>query len=188
MKKTKLVLIIVILAFAVGGWYFLSGQGEVEEPASFESEEVVEPETEVEMGTEAGTEGEEQEDPYVTAQTVEPIESDNTTMHEDFSAVLEEIFGKEPKLIKTGGITRLSYVVNRVITTDDVMEAKDLLAEKGYELQDSSTQEDRYEMNLSVSEDVLEERYDGDIGGSLYINFYTAEEGEAAQRVVIKTL
>ncbi len=196
MKKTTIILSVIILTFAVGGWYFLSGPGEVKELTSFENEEVVD--QEVKEKTEAETEEkepetneeepEEKENPYLTAQTVKPIEKDNITMHEDFSAVLEEVFGKEPKLVETGGITRVSYIVNRKITSDDVMEAKDLLAEKGYELQDSNTKEDKYEINLSISEDILEEKYDGDVGGSMYINFFTAEEGEEAQRVVIKTL
>ncbi len=187
MKKITIIFAIVILTFAVGGWYFLSEQEEVEETPFFENMEVAEQKVR-EREAEVETETKEQENPYVTAQTVEPIEEDNITMHKDFGAVLREVFGEEPKLVETGGITRLSYIVNRVITTDDVMEAKNLLAEKGYELQDSSTKEDRYEINLSVSEDVLEEKYNGDVGGSMYINFWTAEEGEEMQRVVIKTL
>ncbi len=202
MKKTTLIFAIVILASAVGGWYFLSRQGKVEEPTSLENEEivdqVVEEETEeIEEETEAETEeteekepetneeeNEEKENPYLTAKTVEPIEDDNITMHEEFSAVLEEVFGEEPKLIGTGGITRLRYIVNRVISADDVMEAKNLLAEKGYELKDSNAGENKYDLDLSISEDVLENKYDGSVGGSMSILFWTTE----AQKVEIKTL
>lgn len=192
MKKTTLIFAIVILASAVGGWYFLSRQGKVEEPTSLENEEIVDQEVEEETDAETKEkepetkeeELEEKEDPYLRAKTVEPIEDDNITMHEEFSAVLREVFGEEPKLIGTGSITRLRYKVNRVISADDVMKAKNLLTEKGYELKESNAGENKYNLDLSISEDVLENKYDGSVGGSMSILFWTTE----AQEVEIKTL
>ncbi len=150
---------------------------EIEQETEAETEKEEEPEINEE-------ESEEKENPYTTAKTVEPIEDDNIAMHEDFSAVLEEVFGEEPKLVGTGSITRLRYKVNKVISADDVMEAKNLLAEKGYELKDSNAGENKYDLDLSVSEDVLEDKYDGSVGGSMSILFWTNE----SQKVEIKTL
>lgn len=168
----------------------LSQQEEVDEPVD-EAEQPEEGEggeattTDEEEGADEETE---EDDPYATAEIVEPVDDKNIAIHEDVGAVLGEVFEEEPKLVETGGITRASYVVDRVITSDDVLEIKDLLAEKGYETRNSSTEGDKYELDLSISEDVLEEKYDGDPGGNMYLNIWTAEEGENAQRIQVETL
>lgn len=210
MNKKVIITLVIILALIAGAWWMFSPSEEAEEPteeAEEPTEEVEEPsETEDQQPVEdeeespednasdlpeTGTEEEDETDKeglYATAETVEPIQEKNVAMHEDFSEVLGEVFEEEPKLVETGGIDRVSYVTNRVITSDDVMEIKDLLAEKGYETRNSSTEGDKYQLDLSISEDVLEEKYNGDPGGNMYFKMWTAEEGENAQRIKVLTL
>lgn len=172
MKKT--LAFIIILALAVGLWLFFAE--EIEEDLGLENGQ------EVEMEEEA-------EDPYEEAEAITPIDERNVVMHEDLSPVLEEVFNQEAKLIDSGDITVLTYVVSREITPDDVMEIRDLLAQKGYKTERSETKDGFYDLNVSITEEVLEEKYGGDFGGSLYIQVWTNERGEEnAQMVILKAL
>ncbi len=129
-----------------------------------------------------------EDNPYEEAEEIVPMEDRIITMDEEFSSVLEEVFEKEPKLVSTGDIQPLDYVVNRVITTDDVTKIKDLLEEKGYETVDSSIEGNEYEFDISITEEILEEKYEGDVGGNMYVVIWTAEEGENAQKIYVRTL
>ena len=126
--------------------------------------------------------GVEEEDPYVLAEEIVPIDDRNIAMDEDFRSALEEIFEKEPKLVNAGEILALSYVVDRTITGDDVTEMKALLEERGYGLVGTKIEEDRYELNVSA--EILDQYYNGNI----YVMFFTAQEGEHAQNIDVKIL
>jgi len=172
------VIVIVILLLAVGGWYLYSQQEEGE------------PEEEIEeLDTTEEREDKEDENPYTEAETIIPIDDRNVVMHEDLGSVLEEVFEEEAKLIDSGDITVLAYVVNREITSDDATEIKDLLAEKGYETERTSTKDGFYDLDVSITEEVLEDKYNGDFGGNPYIQVWTNERGEEnAQMVIVKAL
>jgi len=161
--KSLLVIIIVIILL-VGGWYFLMQQEEVGEvDIPFDEEATID-----------------EDNPYEVAETVVPMSPRNEIMHETFNKVLGEVFGEEPKLVNSGDILALAYVVNRVITPEDASEARDLLAEEGYELEGTLTGEDLYELHLSA--EILEQEYRGNI----HAEFYVTEEGEETQ--IIKVL
>ncbi|MGM0439149.1 MAG: hypothetical protein ACQEP3_01790 [Patescibacteria group bacterium] len=180
MKKTIIFIVIIILLGV--GWFFL--QDEVEEPAAENGEEV---EEEVEESEEEMDE--ETEDPYTEAEIIDPIDDRNLTMHEDLSTVLEEVFEQEAKLIDSGDVTVLTYVVNREITSDDAGEISDLLAEKGYETERTDSKDGFYDLDISITDEVLEEKYDGDFGGNPYIQVWTTERGEEnAQMIIVKAL
>ncbi len=164
MKKILGIIIVVILL--VGGWYFLTQQEEAEEIRVPLDQEVVIDE----------------EGPYEEAETVVPMDPRNETMHETFELVLGEIFEKEPKLINSGDVLALAYIVDRVITPNDVSEVRDLLGEAGYELEGTRTEEDLYELHLSA--EILGQEYRGNI----HVEFYLTEEGEKAQIIKILVL
>ncbi len=129
-----------------------------------------------------------EDNPYDEAEEIVPMEDRIIAMDEDFRAVLEEIFAKEPKLVSTSEFQPVNYVVDRVITDDDVSKIKALLEEKGYETVKTSAEENEYEFDISISEETLEEKYEGNVGGNMYVVVSTAEEGEEAQRIYVKTL
>ena len=174
------IVVIIILLLAAGGWYFYSQQ----EGEDMNGEEEIE---EGEINEEEV--GEEIKNPYTEAETIIPIDDRNVVIHEDLSSVLEEVFEEEAKLVDSGNITVLTYVVNREITSDDAIEIKDLLAEKGYGTERASTKDGFYDLDISITEEVLEEKYDGDFGGNPYIQVWTNERGEEnAQMVIVKAL
>ncbi len=169
----NIVIFLVVIALAVGGWYFFF-EYEAEE-VDVDEEEVVIEEDDVEEDVDT-------DDPYETAETVVPMQERNEVLHEDFSYVLGEVFEKEPKLVSSGDILVLSYVVDRVITSDDVSEIRDLLVEEGYELVGTDAREDSYDLNFSV--EVLGQEY----SGNFYVLIHTVEEGESAQKIEIRIL
>lgn len=128
------------------------------------------------------------DNPYYEAEEVEPIQNRNVALDEDFSSVLVNVFDEDPKIVSTGDITALEYIVDRVITSDDVKEIEALLDEKGYETVGSDIDAQEYTLDISIDEDIVEEKYDGDPGGNMYVSIYTAEEGENAQKIVITFL
>ncbi len=176
----------IIFVMAVALFFLMGAVGcdAPEEDVTVEEEEITEEEVEEE---EEESENDE-DDHYETAEEVVPMSDRNVALDEDLSSMLEEIFEEEAKLVQTGEIDALAYVVDRVITPDDVSEMKDLLEENGYETVGTQAKENFYDLNLSVSEDVLEERYDGEMGGNMYLQMWTAEEGEDAQKIVVKFL
>ena len=187
--------LVVILILGLG--VFGCGNGE-EEVVNGEEEEVEEAEVNGEeeedkgkeeaMEDEEGTAETDEVNPYDEAEKIVPMDDRNIVMDEDFRSVFDEVFENEPKLVSTGDITALSYVVDRVITTDDVSKIKDHLEEKGYETVGTRTEAKEYEFDISIAEDILEEKYDGDPGGNMYVVIWTAEEGENAQRIVVRLL
>ncbi len=124
----------------------------------------------------------EEENPYDLAEEIIPMDDRNVAMDENFSSVLEKVFEKDPKLVESGEILALAYVVGRVITADDVTKIRGLLEEEGYELVGTDIEEDKYELNLSA--EILGQKYDGNI----YVVFWTAEEGENAQKIEVRIL
>lgn len=195
--RYKILPLAVVLLLLLGT--FGCGPSESEEEIPNGEEEVEETKEEVEKA-ETPTNGEkevketkeeaeiEEDNPYDEAEEIAPMEDRTITMDEEFKSVLEEVFEKEPKLVSTSGIEPLNYVVDRVITTDDVSKIKDLLEEKGYETVDTRAEGNEYEFDISISEEVLEEKYDGDVGGNMYVVIWTAEEGEEAQKIYVRTL
>lgn len=174
------IIVIIILLLAVGGWYFYSQQ----EGEDMNGEEEIE-----ELDATEEREDEEEENPYTQAETIIPIDDRNVVMHEDLGSVLEEVFEEEAKLIDSGDITVLAYIVNREITSDDATEIKDLLGEKGYVTERTNTKDGFYDLDISITEEVLEEKYGGDFGGNPYIQVWTNERGEEnAQMVIVKAL
>ncbi len=168
-----IVVFVVVAILAVGGWYFFL-QDETEE-VDLPEEEVTTEETDVEEDVDT-------DNPYDTAETVVPMQERNEVLHGDFSYVLGEVFEKEPKLVRSGDILVLSYVVDRIITTDDVSEIRDLLIEEGYEPEGTDAGEDSYDLNFSA--EILDQEY----SGNLYVLIHTAEEGEDAQRIEVRKL
>ena len=171
MKKTLVFIIIIILA--LGLWWFFTE--DVEEELDLENDEEVLME-------------EEEDNVYQQVEEVTPVSQQNEVMDEDFRFVLSEIFEEEPKLVESEEITVLSYVVNRTITPEDVIDVRDLLETEGYETVATTSGEIEHELDISITEEVLEERYDGDIGGNMYVRFWIAEEGEDAQRIEVVLL
>ncbi|GEM_PF-1726606 len=185
----KIITVIVVVVLLVGGWYFFSQEEAPEDPEVPEEEEVVDVDPEEVDGVESEEVGEEAENPYTEAETITPIDERNVVIHEDLGSVLEEVFEEEAKLIDSGNITVLTYVVNREITSDDAIEIRDLLAEEGYETERTSTKDGFYDLDVFITEEVLEEKYDGDFGGNPYIQVWTNERGEEnAQMVIVKAL
>ena len=194
------VILTVILFLLAGAFGCGNGEeeainGEVEEANGEEEvEEVEEVNGEEEVDEVEETNGEEEEadleedDPYEEAVEIEPMQERNVVLDEDFRSVLVNIFEEEPKLVSAGDITALVYIVDRVITSDDVKEIRDLLEEKGYETVGTKIDEHRYELNISIAEELMEEKYDGDPGGNMYVKMWTAEEGEDAQMIMITFL
>lgn len=176
-------LAVVLILVGVSG----CGNGE-EVEVNGEKEEVEVNDKEEEVDNEEGIAEIDEVNPYDEAEKTVPMDDRNIVMDEDFRSVLNEIFEKEPKLVSTGNILALSYVVDRVITTDDVTKIKELLEEKGYETIGTSTGGNEYEFGISVSEENLEEKYEGNVGGSMYVVIWTAEEGENAQRIKVRLL
>lgn len=129
-----------------------------------------------------------EENPYDDAEKIVPVSDRIIAMDEDFRSVLKEIFEEEPKLVSTSEFNPLVYVVDRVITPDDVSEIKELLGNNGYETAGTEAEENRYELDISISGEVMEEKYEGDVGGNMYVEIWTAEEGEKAQKIYVKTL
>lgn len=171
-------LFLLLGAFGCGNGEEEATNGEVTEE-EYNGEDVVREEEEEELA---------EENPYHEAEAIVPIEDRIVTMDEDFRSVLEEIFTNEPKLVSTSGAQPLEYVVDRVITTDDVSQIKDLLAEKGYETDGTRAEGNEYELDIFIPEEVLAEKYEGDAGGNMYVVFWTAEEGEEAQKIYVRTL
>ena len=172
MKKTLVFIIIVILA--IGLWLFFAE--DIEEELDLENGEEVEMEEEI-------------EDPYEGAETITPIDDRNVTISEDLSPILESVFEDSPKIIDSGDVRALTYVVNREITSDDVVEIRELLTDAGYETTRTESEEDFYELDISITEEVLEEKYDGDFGGNPYIEIWTTESGEEnGQMIIVKVL
>jgi len=140
------------------------------------------------------TNGEEEEadveevDPYEAAVEIEPMQDRNVVLDEDFRSVLVEVFEKEAKLVSAGDINALVYIVDRVITSDDVKKIMDLLEEKGYETVGTEIDEHMYELDISIAEELMEEKFDGDPGGNMYVKMWTTEEGENAQMIMITFL
>lgn len=135
------------------------------------------------LGDEEDTEDEEEKDPYSAAESVAPIQELNVEMHSDFEPILEELFEKEPKLIKTGDVVILAYVADRVITSEDVTEIKDFLVEeKGYEFEGVESEEGVYDLNFSA--EILGQSYNGNI----YVQIFAVEEGENAQKIIVRIL
>jgi len=184
--KFRTLFVAVVLILMLGA----IGCGEEEEALNGEKEN--DDQEEVNGKQEAAKEEDKEEidedNPYEEAEEIVPMEDRIITMDEEFSSVLKEVFEKEPKLVSTGDIQPLDYVVNRVITTDDVTKIKDLLEEKGYETVDSSIEGNEYEFDISITEEILEEKYEGDVGGNMYVVIWTAEEGENAQKIYVRTL
>ena len=194
------VILTVILFLLAGAFGCGNGEeeainGEVEEANGEEEvEEVEEVNGEEEVDEVEETNGEEEEadleedDPYEEAVEIEPMQERNVVLDEDFRSVLVKVFEKEAKLVSAGDINALVYIVDRVITSDDVKEIMDLLEEKGYETVGTKIDEHRYELNISIAEELMEEKYDGDPGGNMYVKMWTAEEGEDAQMIMITFL
>ncbi|MGM0482552.1 MAG: hypothetical protein ACQEP6_01655 [Patescibacteria group bacterium] len=180
MKKV-IVIIAVIIILAVAAWLFFYSNEEApdQEQEPNEEEEVAQNENEEEDND---AEGDEEDNPYDTAETVEPMAERNVVMDEDIREVLGEVFEKEPKLVESGDILILSYVVDRTITSDDVTEIKDLLQEKDYELEGTDARENEYDLNFSA--EILDQEYNGNI----YVLVHTAEEGENAQKIEVRIL
>ncbi len=179
MRKT-IIIIVVLLLLLAGGWFIYSQQTDTSDLPST----VPETDEEAKVDTSKQEEEEEvaEEDPYEIAETVYPIQERNMVMHETFEVVLEEVFEREPKLVDSGDILALSYVVDRIITPDDVSQISELLEEEGYELEGVETEDDSYDLNLSA--EILEQEYEGNI----YVLVHTAEEGETAQRIEVRIL
>lgn len=125
-----------------------------------------------------------EDNPYYKAKTLVPMQERNIAMHEVFNPILKEIFGKEPKLVKTGDILILEYVVNRSSTTDDVTEIRDSLIEKDYEFVGADTGDGEYDLNFSA--EILGQYYNGNI----YVQMFTAEyyEEDLHQRIFVRIL
>ena len=172
MKKTLVFIIIVILA--IGLWWFFAE--DVEEELDLENGEEVEMEEEI-------------EDPYEEAEAIVPVDERNVAIDNDLTPILESVFEDSPKLIDSGDIRTLTYVVSREITSDDVVEIRELLTDVGYETTRTDSEEDFYELDISITEEVLEEKYDGDFGGNPYIEIWTTERGEEnGQMIIVKVL
>ncbi len=166
--KNVLIVLIALLLIGGGVWYFM--QEEAEELDTPSEEEVI-PEEEVDR-----------DNPYETAETVVPVQERNEVMHETFGAVLEEVFEKEPRLVSSGDILVLSYIVDRAITPDDVAEVRSFLEEEGYELEGTDIEDDSYDLNFSAK--IL----DYDYQGNIYVLISTAEEGEDTQTIEVRIL
>ncbi len=164
MKKTALI-IIVLLVLVVGGLYFYFQAENIGDPEVENEEEIVD-----------------EDNPYYAVEEVQPITERNIVMHEDFASVLEEIFGEEPKLVETGDVLALSYVVNRVIEDDDIPEIISFLEERDYRLEGTDSDADSHDLNFSA--EILEQEYRGNI----YVLIHTTEEGEDAQKVNVRIL
>ncbi|MFP4539639.1 MAG: SpoIIIAH-like family protein [Candidatus Paceibacterota bacterium] len=211
MKKI-LIIIVIVLALLAIGWYIYSQSEEPEEPTEDnengeevaedeeeengedeedeedeengedEEEENGEDEEDKENGEDEEADESETDDPYANAEEVEVVQDLNTTMHEDFAPVLEEVFEKEPKLVETGDILILSYVVDRPITSDDVKDIREMLQERGYESEGTDAKEDAYDLNFSA--EILDQEYNNNI----YVLIHTTEEGEEAQKIEVRIL
>jgi len=168
----KVLIFVLVLILLVGLWWFLA-QDEHEDPDPENGDEVVEID---------------EDNPYYQAEEVAAIGSRNEALDEDFRLVLSQIFEEEPKLVESGEITALSYVVDRPITSEDVTDIKELLEIEGYETVATSSEDDEYELDISLTEELLEDKYDGDPGGNMYVVFWTTEEGEDAQKIEVKFL
>ncbi len=199
-KTLKIVSIIVLILFIVGaaaiylGWRFIGGfiERAPEEVAEMfekyeqeipleEIKEAIEKEEAIKE-TEKEEVEEEEEDLYETVRTVVPMTPRNEVMHEHFKRVLEEVFEKEPKLVGSGDITALAYIVNRVITPDDIIQTRDLLEQEGYELSHSKAEDWRYELRFSA--EILDREY-----GAIFVIFSTSEEMEEyTQRIEVRIL
>ncbi len=194
-KTLKIIGIIILILVIVGsiavylGWKFIGGfieRGPEETAKMFEKYEQEIPFEEIrEMMEESQIEeiDTEQEDPYETAETVVPMSPRNETMHEHFKKVLGQVFEKDPKLVGSGDITALAYIVDRVITTDDVFQIRDLLQEEGYDLSGTDVKGSRYE--LSFSAEILDQEYRGNI----FVIISTSQETEEyTQRIEVRIL
>ncbi len=185
-KKLAIVIVIIVVLLLAGGWWYFYGQEDLVEE---EREEEVDEETEEERDEETEEERDEarEDDPYHQAETVVPVSDRNMLMDEDLRSIFEEVFGEAPKLTNTAeeGLV-LSYVVNRNITPDDVIEVREMLEDRGhhgeYEVVGTDSQENEYELNLAA--EIAGEEY----GGNIYALFYTDEEGENSQRIEISFL
>lgn len=182
MKKTFIILVIIII-LVVLGWYLFSFQAE--EPQTEiedESEDVINDEAE-DTEEEETEELSRQEEIYNLAEEVIPMGEPNTSFYEDLEAVWNKIFEKELKVVATGNIHILEYVAPRVITADDVDQATTLIDElENYTVEGVSAEGERYELQLSA--EVAGEKYQGNV----YIKFSTSEEGEEAQSIIVSIL
>ncbi len=188
MKKLISILGLIVI-LAVAAWLIFPSEEETPDQESAQ-EEVAQNEGGDENQNEEKTQeedGESEEDkkkdnPYAAAKTVDPIQDRNVKMDEDFREILGEVFEKEPKLVESGNILILSYVVDRTITSEDVTEIKDRLQEKDYELEGTESKENEYDLNFSA--EILDQEYNGNI----YVLVHTTEEGENAQKIEVRIL
>lgn len=125
------------------------------------------------------------DNPYDDAVEVSPIEDRNIVLDEMFASVLSDVFDKSPKLVRAGDIEALAYIVHRPITSDDITHIQTLLDEEGYETINVNIEGYEYELDIRITEEVMEEKYDNDPGGNMYVKIYTSTEDENAQMVVI---
>ncbi len=173
---SKIIISIIVFVVIIGGAYFLfMSQDAVEDIDLYLEEEIIFEEEEERID----------ENPYEVAEIVVPTQERNEVMHQTFEEVLSEVFEKEPKLTRltsSGDILALSYLVDRVITPDDVSQIRDLLQEEGYELEGTDTSEEAYDLNFSA--EILDQEYRGNI----YVLIHTAEEGEKRQKVEVRIL
>jgi len=102
----------------------------------------------------------EKENPYDSAKEVKPASSLGTTLHNDFKAVFDSIFGgtKLTSASSDKWSESLSYIVKREITEEDAWEIKDSLEGKGYETTSTSAGSDRYDYDFS--KEILGEKHD----------------------------
>ncbi|MFW5888710.1 MAG: hypothetical protein ACOCVY_03270 [Patescibacteria group bacterium] len=186
MSKNNTILIIIIILLVAGGiWYFNSSEESVPEENKAGEIEETEDGVENEEETEDKDENEEEtSDLYEEAEEATPIEEKNVEIDEDMREVLAELdFEKEPKLVKAEGITVAAYVVDRPLTEEDVQKAYDKFNDmEKYEVEEVESGSEKHE--ISLSGEVAGEEY----SGNMYVNFWLAEEGSNAQKIVVKVL
>lgn len=137
---------------------------DIEEPDTLEEEEV----------------DIDKDNPYDIAEEIVPVADANIALDEDFRDVLGETFEEKPKLITSGESPVLTYIVNRVITSDDVNKIRELLEKKDYEMIGTDIEGDLY--RLVFRSELIEEEFWGDIA----VQLWTTEEGENAQKVILR--
>ena len=194
---TTIIVVIVILAVIVGAWWMFF-QGGTEEPTEETekpgTEETAPTDTEGEESTESGqpTEEEESEDVEEEGVSEKYEEAEETTAigeSAEFNEIMREVFAEldfenEPKLVSTGGITRVVYVADRPLTVEDVQTAYDKFKDmEDYEVKMGDQSAEKHVMSLSG--EIAGENY----SGNLYVAFWLTEgEEEKAQVITVKTL
>ncbi len=172
----KIIIIVIIASMAlVFACYFDLKEETKRADTSNEKEETVEESKEMKE-TYTG-------DPYKEAEEVMPTSARNMAMDKDLRAISKEVFGKEPKLTKTGEREALFYVVNRNITPSDMEIFGGMINEMPeYEVVKERTDEcDEYEIKLFA--EIEGEKY-----RNVYIRFFMDEEGERSQRIEVRFL